>query len=114
MAYQVGTACYATATQAAQAAASAQVGAVTQHASTSYFINAASVDATSITYTLTPVGGGTALTVTAPFTAQPCGLLTFQDGMQMGWLIAAAWIATFAVVTLRHAVSGWGDQSGNT
>lgn len=114
MSYQVGSACYSTATQAAQAAASAQVGAVTSHTSTSYVINAASVDDTSITYTLTPVSGGAPLTVVAPYTAQPCALLTFQDGMQMGWLVAAAWLATFAIVTLRNAVTGWGDQSGNT
>lgn len=114
MGYQVGDACYPTATDAARAAASREVGTLVPHGSTSYVINASSADDTSITYVLTPVGGGTAITVTAPYTAQQCGLLEFGDGLEMGWLIVAAWVGVYGIKALAIALNGWGDQSGNT
>jgi hypothetical protein len=77
-------------------------------------VNAASSDAVSITYLLTPVAPGSALSVVAPYSAQPCGLLSGADGLQMGWLIGAAWIATWAIKYIATAVRGWGDQHGNS
>ena len=113
MGYQVGSACYPTAVAAAQASASSQVGAVVTQGSASYVVDASSVDGSSITYVLTPVAGGTALTVVSPYTAQACGLLDFNDGLNIGWLMAACWLGTAAVLSLKHAITGWGDQSGN-
>jgi len=106
MSYQVGSACYATAQAAAQVSASAQVGVIVQHGASAYVIDAASVSGASITYAFTPVGGGTALTVVAPYTAQPCNLLGAEDALQFGWGIVAAWLAVFAVMFIARALRG--------
>lgn len=104
MAFQVGSACYSDALGAVAAIASGQIGAVVVHGGTAYVINASAIAEDSITYTLGPVGGGTAITVVAPVNPQPCGLLDWQDGLVLGWSIAAAWIATAVVMFLRRGV----------
>lgn len=114
MSFQVGSACYDTAAMAAEVSASAQVGAVVSHGSQSYVVNASSSDGSSITYAFTPIGGGSAFTVVAPYTAQPCRLLTHQDGMTIGWLLAGVWFATWAIKFMAVAIKDWGDQHGNT
>jgi len=111
--YQVGSACYETPEAAASAAASAQVGGIVQNGAVSYVVNASSVDGSSITYVLSPVAGGVPLTVVAPFTAQPCGMLGTADAVQMGWLVAAAWCGVWAVKFMATAIKDWGDQHGN-
>lgn len=114
MAFQVGSACYGAANEAAQASASAQVGAIVQHGGTAYVIDATAVAAESITYALYPVGGGTAISVTSAYTAQPCNLLEFSDGLQLGWLVGGVWLGVFCVLMLRKAIEGWGNQDGNS
>ncbi len=109
MAFQVGSACYATEAGAAAAAASAEVGSVVTHGSTAYVVDVSSVSDTSITYVFTPVGGGTAATLVAPFSAQPCGLLTWSDGLTMGWGIGTAWILAYAILALTKAFRSDGD-----
>lgn len=104
MAYQVGPACYAEASAALAAIASGQIGAVVQHGGAAYVVDASSIGAASITYSLTPVAGGAALTVVSPVTVQPCGLLDWQDGLFLGWAVAGAWLATAAVLFLKRAV----------
>jgi hypothetical protein len=111
--YQVGSACYDTALMASQASASSQVGAVVVHGTTSYVVNASSSDGASITYALAPVSGGASLTVVSPYTAQPCNMLTHQDGLQLGWLVAGVWVAAWAIKFMVIAVKDWGDQHGN-
>jgi hypothetical protein len=101
MAFQVGSFCYGDAAQAVSAIASAQVGTVVQHGGAAYVVDAASSDASSITYSFSPLGGGSALTLVAPVTPQPCGLLDWQDGLALGWSIAGVWIAVAAVMVLR-------------
>lgn len=114
MSFQVGSVCYPTAEQAAQASASSQIGSFAQQGNASFVINAATSDAASITYLLTPVAGGTGITIVSPYTPQPCGMLTFQDGLEMGWMVAAVWLVTYGVLMMKDAVRGWGDQHGNT
>lgn len=115
MSYQVGAACYPTPTAAAQASASSQIGQIVPHGTTSYIIDATGSDATSITYVLAPVGGGVAITVVAPYTAQPCNMLTMDDGLLMGWMVAAAWIGAYALLFITRALRGeTGGEYGNT
>lgn len=109
MSFQVGPACYGTAAQAAVAAASSQVGAVVAHGSAAYVVDVSAVDGASITYALYPVAGGAPITVQAPFSAQPCGLLGVEDGLAIGWGIAAAWLVVFALLFLTR-----GLRDGNT
>lgn len=103
MGYQVGTACYGDAASAVSAIASGQVGALVQHGGAAYVVDATAVTGSSITYSLNPVDSGTALVVVAPVTAQPCGLLEWQDGLVIGWAVAGAWLATAAVLFLKRA-----------
>lgn len=37
---------------------------------------------------------------------QPCALLDYSDGLAIGWGIAAAWIAAFAVMYMSRAARG--------
>ncbi len=113
--YQVGTACYSTATAANQATASSQTGAVVQQGGTLY-VSVATGTATGIDYALHPLGGGPILGQSIAITPEPCGLLTSSDALQMGWMIAAVWVAAYSVVFLARIVRGetGPDTYGNT
>ncbi|WP_157755032.1 hypothetical protein [Variovorax boronicumulans] len=113
MSYQVGSACYDTAAAAAAASASSQVGSFVRQGEVSYVVNASSVDGTSITYSLAPVGGGSPVVVTSPYAAQPCGLLTASDAVDLSWLVVAVWAAVWAVKFIATAVHDWGNQHGH-
>ena len=102
--WQVGAACYPSQLAANQAIASGQTGAVTAHGNKTYIINATNVTATSITWTLTPAGGGQAIVEVVPSAPQPCNLMGWQDGLQLGWLVGGAWIAVYAVNFLRQTI----------
>jgi hypothetical protein len=115
MAYQVGSTCYATATEAAQAQASTMVGAIVGQAGTAHTVSATTMDETSITYVLSPVGGGTPITHVAPFTPQPCNMLQMEDGLSIGWMIAGAWIGAYCLLFLARVLRGeTGTDYGNT
>lgn len=105
MGYQVGTTCYGSATDALSAAASSQVGGVVVHGGASYVVGVDSVASTSITYRLTPLMGGQPVQSVVQLSPQPCGLLEWQDGLSLGWGVAAAWIVTAAVMHLRRAAN---------
>lgn len=102
--YQVGSACYDTLLQAAQAQASTVVGSVVAHGSAAYVVGVSAVSDASITYSLTPFGGGAQLVLEVPNQAQPCGMLMGADGLQIGWMVAAAWIAAYAISFLKRAI----------
>lgn len=109
MPFQVGPNCYASAVQAAQAQASSMAGSVIQGPS-AHVVDVSAVSETSITYQFTPVGGGSPLTLVAPFTAQPCNLMTAEDGLSIGWSIAAIWLGVYALIFIGRAVRGWGTD----
>lgn len=104
MGYQVGSICYATEQQALSASASSQVGAVVPHGGKSYVTGVSSVGSGSITYSFISLDGTESFELVSPLTPQPCGLLDWQDGLVLGWGVAAAWIATAAVMFLRKGV----------
>jgi len=103
--WQVGSACYETEAGAAAAAASSQVGSVVTHGSTAYVVDVSAIDSAgaSITYVFAPIDGGTAMQLVAPYSAQPCGLLSYADGLALGWGVGAAWIGAFCLLTLTRA-----------
>lgn len=103
MAYQVGSLCYGSDIAATQAIASGEVGKVVEAGSVVYVVDAEATAAGSITYTLNPVGGGTAVVSVHSVELQPCGLLDWEDALTIGWAIATAWIVTSAVLQLRKA-----------
>lgn len=111
MAFQVGTTCYSTALEAAQSVASAQVGSIVSQAGTAFSVSVQAVADDSISYVLSPLTGGSSFLHVAPFTGQPCNLLQVSDGLQMGWLVAGAWIAAYCVMFIARALRG--ETDGN-
>lgn len=112
--YQVGTACYSTPTAALQAIASTQTGAVVQQGSTLY-ATVATGTATGIDYVFHPLAGGPTFAQSVAITPEPCGLLTAEDGLQIGWMVAACWIAVYAVLFIARALRGETESNyGNT
>lgn len=103
--YQVGPACYGSLSGAAFAAAAGNIGSVVAQGSASYVVDVSGVTDSSITYEFYPVGGGVPITVTSPFTALPCGLLTGADGLAMGWMVAGVWLAVMAVLFIKRALT---------
>lgn len=115
MGFQIGSACYPTAVQAAQAAASSSVGSIISHGTTAYVVDVSSTSDTSITYSFTPLDGGAALVLVTPFTAQPCSLLQLDDGLSIGWMVAGAWLGTYCLLFLARALRGETESNyGNT
>lgn len=88
---------------ATQAIAAGEVGKVVEAGSVVYVVDASVTAAGSITYTLNPVGGGSALVSAQTVELQPCGLLEWEDALTLGWAVATVWIVTFAVLHLRKA-----------
>ncbi|MGA0610856.1 hypothetical protein [Caldimonas sp. KR1-144] len=95
--FQVGAACYESASAAAAAQASTQGGSIVIHGGAAFVVSVDSVADDSITYALNPVAGGAATVLVAPFTPQPCGLLTYADGLDLGWKVAAVWVGVWAI-----------------
>lgn len=106
MSFQVGPVCYPTELAAAQAQASATVGTVINHGTTAYVVDSGTIAGNSITYLLHPFGGGPPVSLAAPFTPQPCNLLQWSDGLQLGWLVAAVWLGVYAVIFIAKALKG--------
>ncbi|GAA6121512.1 hypothetical protein [Acidovorax sp. FG27] len=114
MAYQVDSACYSTAQQAAQASASQHVGAVVSHSGSAYIVDVSAVADTSITYRLQPVSGGTPLQMVSGYTAQPCNLLQVSDGLSMGWMVAGAWFGAYALIFIARSLFTGEQRDGDT
>lgn len=112
--FQVGSACYASATAANSATASVQSGAVVSHSGAARIVTVSAVDDVSITYTFTGLDGSV-IAQTVQHIPQPCGLLTAADGLQIGWLIVGAWLAVYAVMFIARAFRGETETNyGNT
>lgn len=109
--FQVGSACYASAAAANMATASAQSGAVVSSGGTARIITVAAVDDGSITYRFHGLDGST-VTQTVQHIPQPCGLLTASDAVDLGWQIAAVWIAVYAVMFMARAL--WHHDTENS
>lgn len=104
MGFQVGSSCYGTAEAAVSAAVSANLGAVHSRGAELYVIDVASVTASSVTYSFTPVGGGSAITEVLPVTPQPCQMLDYADGLELGWMVGGVWVLVAAVLFLRRGL----------
>ena len=104
MAFQVGSTCYASAAQAVAASVSAQVGAVVTHGGAAYVVAPSVSTGGAVTYNLTPVAGGPIIQSVVQLEPMPCGLLDWQDGLTLGWLVAGAWLAVAAVMFMRRGV----------
>ena len=104
MSYQFESTCYPTALDAARAASASQIGKVVQVGASTYVIDVIGVADSSITYQLNDISTASTITKTAPFTAQPCGLLDTSDGLLIAWGVAAAWLAVYAITFLSRGI----------
>jgi hypothetical protein len=110
--FQVGSTCYQTAIAANTAAASAQSGSVVLIGGNSYILSVASVTDTTVTYDYSPLDGGATVSQTVALTPAPCGLMTADDAVTIGWLIAACWLSVYAITFLIGiAKSSFGAQN---
>ena len=100
--YQYGNSCYQTPSAANQIAASAQSGTVVVIGGQSYVLAYSSVTDSTITYLYSPAAGGPTISQTITVIPPPCALLTAADAVDIGWLIAAAWIGVYAIKYLAN------------
>lgn len=116
--FQAGAACYSSPASALSALASSQVGAVIVDGGTARVVGVQSVTDNAITYTLTPLVGGTPLVSTVPLQPQPCGLLTASDALSMAWAIVGVWVLAWGFSALARHIRGESESSasnyGNT
>ena len=101
--FQVDGNCYSD-IAAVQAMAAREVGRVVVLGTQTYVIDVDAVSATTITYRLTDLASTSSISKVVNVTPQPCGLLDTSDGLIIGWSIAAAWLATAAVLFIRRGV----------
>jgi hypothetical protein len=100
--YQVGSTCYLTVADAAVAASSSVTGSVALVAGSSAVIDIASVADNSVTYRVSPLNGSAASSLVVPLNIQPCVLPGASEAVQVGWLIAACWIAVYGLTMLSR------------
>jgi len=90
-------------------------GAIVQAGGDAYMVNVSAVTGSMITYGFTPVAAGSSFTVGTAYTAQPCGMLGVSDGVELGWMVAAAWIAAYGIMFLARGLRGeTGGDYGNS
>lgn len=103
--FQVGSACYQTALAANQVIASAQNGVVTTIGTKTYVVTPTTITDSAITYVYRHSTGTGDLTQTFQSIPAQCALLTAPDAMKIAWLIAAAWIAIYAVTYIIRIIN---------
>lgn len=101
--WQVGGTCYDTKTQALQAKASEQSGAVVQQGGAAYVVTVTAVAEDGVQYSMHPLAGGAPVIAQVPQEPMPCNLLTLADGQAIGWAIAAGWISVYLIMSLLRA-----------
>lgn len=106
MSWQVGNYCVETELQAAQATAAANNGVMFSTSAGVVEVMVGNVTETSIQYILRNVSANSQVNRTVIFSAQECQLLTVTDGIQMGWLVGAVWLAAFCLMFLTRALRG--------
>lgn len=103
--YQVDSACYSSIQTAIEAMAARVTGSTVMVGTTPYRLDATFVAPSSIQYQGTQMNGGTgSFTNTISITPEPCNLPDVTDGVAMGWLVAAVWVAAYALTVLRRAL----------
>lgn len=104
---QVGATCYGSDSAALAAIASGEVGKVVPAGQVVYAVSAQpAASAVAIAYTLTPIAGGDAITSTVAVVLQPCQMLDWSDGLELGWGIGGVWILTAIALSIRKAGPG--------
>lgn len=106
MSWQVNGVCYPTELAAAHATAALNNGSMYSTSAGVVEVMAANVTDVSIQYVLRNVSNSTQVQRTLILNPQPCELLTVADGIQLGWMVGAAWIGVYALLFLTRAFRG--------
>lgn len=104
MSYQYNANCYSDQLSAARAIASDNVGRVVVIGTTSYSMDVESITSNSISYKLQDLNSSAFISKTVSVNPVECQLFDTADGLMIGWGIAAAWLATAAVLFLRKGI----------
>lgn len=102
MSYQVGSICYESLLAANQASVSGQAGSIVLIGGQSQVLSILSVDGSSVTYGFTPLEGGATTSQSVAIFPQPCNLLTAADGLEVAWMIGAAWLSVYALMFIAN------------
>ena len=101
--YQYGDGCYGTQAAAAAAMAATEVGSVYSAGSRVWTVTGATVGASDVTFELTDlVSADPPITRTVATVFHDCSKLDWEDGLQLGWGIAAVWIVVAGIVFMTR------------
>lgn len=110
MAYEVHGTCYGSKSEALSATASYVQGGAVSNAGQAYIVTAVP-SVSGLDYTFTPIAGGSPLLASVAVDPSPCGLLDWQDGIQLGWLVAGVWLAVLGLRIAARFV--WAEAIGD-
>ena len=106
MSYQHGGQCFGFLAEAWASLAAAEVGSIRAAGSAVYVVDVSGVSTSGIDYVLTDMVTGSTVAYTATPAMQPCALLDWQDGLELGWGIGSVWIAAAAILFLARSRKG--------
>lgn len=104
MPYQTDNSCVETAFEAVQYFAAKQEGSIVQIGTSQYVVSAINTSDTTVTYKFTDVGSTASITKTISVNSLPCTKLTVADGIQLSWLVVAAWVSSYAIKLIAKSV----------
>jgi hypothetical protein len=106
MSFQHGGQCFSTQVEAWASLAAEQAGSVYSAGSAIFVLDVDAVSASGIAYSLRDMlGSGTVNYVAAPV-MQPCALLDFEDGLELGWMVGGIWIIAACILAVARARKG--------
>lgn len=109
MSFQHGFQCFGTQPEAWAALAASQVGGTYSAGSAVFVIEAAVPSATGIAYALRDLVSGATVAYSVAPTMEPCALLDWEDGLELGWIVAGIWIIVAAIVAVRRGARSGGE-----
>jgi hypothetical protein len=96
--------CFATALEAANHAATGHLNDFVAIGSSTYSVNVTGVTATQINYQLRALNSTAVINSVSPYTARPCGLYNWQDGVTLGWGVGLVFLAVFGLMFLTRGL----------
>lgn len=109
--FQSGSMCYATALEANAATALAYKGSLINLQSGPAIVHAVDSSANVVSLYLTPFGGGPEIEQVIFIDPSACIIPGVEDGVVLGWAVAACFFVAFGVMFLARAMRG---ETGGT